>query len=152
MNMTSSLLVNKSMDQVWSAITNIKNAQNMISGILELKVLKESESGLVGLKWQETRKVFGKVETETMWITEVEKSEAAAFYKTRAESHGCIYISTMKVQQQGDETLLSMEFYGEGVSFFAKLMDKLMGFMMKGSMEKLMSQDLEDIKAFVEKS
>ena len=150
MNFSTSIQINTDVSKVWAAITDIKNAQAMISGILDLQVLNEANDGeaLVGLKWQETRKVFGKEETETMWITDAVENE---FYRTRAESHGCIYISGMRVAQHGDGTLLTMEFHGEGVSFMAKVMDKLMGFMMKKPMLKLMDQDLMDIKGFVER-
>lgn len=44
----------------------------MVSGIISLNILHQPEDGLVGLKWEETRKMFGKEASETMWITDYE--------------------------------------------------------------------------------
>lgn len=43
-----------------------------------------------------------------------------------------------------------MSFTSEAQTFFVKILSPLMGMMMKGSMKKLMRQDLEDIKKYVE--
>ncbi len=43
-------------NKVWRAITDIKNCEKMISGIINLTVLQQPTESLVGLKWTETRK------------------------------------------------------------------------------------------------
>src|SRR4051812_40642248 len=45
---------------IWAAITNIENASEFISGIKSIEVVEKPANGLVGLKWRETRMLFGK--------------------------------------------------------------------------------------------
>ena len=147
MQTSVSISINKPKEEVWKAITDFENCQNYISSILSLEILEQPNDTLVGFKWTETREMFGKEATETMWITDVSENE---FYQTRAESHGSIYISKMAVEDDGENSKLIFSFSGEAVSFFAKIMSTLMSSMMKKSLDKAMMKDLEDIKAYVE--
>src|SRR5262249_33006097 len=52
--------INASKEAVWAAITNIENASETISGIEKIEVVEEPANGLVGLRWRETRMLFGK--------------------------------------------------------------------------------------------
>lgn len=139
--------INAPKQDVWAVISNIENAPNVISGIISLEVLHKPEAGLIGLKWKETRKMFGKEAEETMWITDCSNGE---YYATRAENHGAIYKSMMSVEAVGDKTKLTMSFEGESESFFVKIISKVMGFFMKKSMIKMLDADLADIKRFAE--
>ena len=139
--------VNAPAEAVWNIITDFENAADNISAIEELEILETPESGLVGTKWKETRTMFGKTATEEMWITEAVDGES---YTAAAESHGCRYRSVMSVTPQGDGSVLKMTFGGQAVSFGAKVMMILMGWMMKGASRKAILQDLEDIKKVAE--
>lgn len=75
MNITVSVEINSPKSRVWTAITDFDNCINMISAIVDLKVIHKPEEGLMGFKWTETRKVFGKESTETMWITDCKEEE-----------------------------------------------------------------------------
>ena len=136
-------------EDVWSAITNIEGSVKWISAIESIEVLEKPASGILGLKWKETRTMFGKEATEIMWITDAKENE---YYQTRAESHGALYISRLEIEEAGEETKLTMGFEGEAQSLGAKIISFLTGFMFKGATEKALKQDLIDIKAFVEKS
>src|SRR5215813_11815472 len=83
--------INGSKAAVWAAITNIENASKIISGILNIEVLEKPANGLVGLKWRETRMLFGKPATVEKWITDAAEN---VFYKTKAESDGFVFICT----------------------------------------------------------
>jgi len=61
---------NGSKAAIWAAITNIENAPDTISGIHKIEVLEKPANGLVGLKWRETRTLFGKPATAEKWITD----------------------------------------------------------------------------------
>src|SRR5262245_31410376 len=88
--------VNGSKAAVWDAITNIENASEIISGIKKIEVLEKPANGLVGLKWRETRILFGKPAAAEKWITDAAENE---FYKTRAESDGFVFLSTMSISE-----------------------------------------------------
>ena len=53
--------INGSKAAIWAAITNIENASQTISGIENIEVLEKPANGLVGLRWRETRMLFGKI-------------------------------------------------------------------------------------------
>lgn len=147
MQLCVSTNINSSPDNVWQAITDFEHCENWIDGILNLTILEQPENGLVGFKWQETRKMFGKEATEIMWITGCVHGES---YTTRAENCGAIYVSKLTVIPEGKTTKLTMEFSGTSESWLVNLMSKLMGFFMTKSMIKMLEDDLADIKAHVE--
>ena len=137
-----------SKDLVWTAITDIENCPNMITGIIDLKVLEKPEDGLVGLKWIETRIMLGKEASETMWITDSKDGE---YYCTRAENHGSIYVTKMSVDETDGKTLLTMSFSATSESIFIRIISSLMGLFIKKSMLKMLKHDLDDIKNHLEK-
>lgn len=147
MKMSTSIDIAAPKEKVWDVITNIDGSAETITGIVSLEVLERPDSGLVGLKWKETRKMFGREAEETMWITDAVENKS---YRVRAENHGVIYISDFVITPRGDQSTLSWTFAGTPQTFMAKLMGGLMGWMMKGSMKKMLLKDLEDIKKAAE--
>jgi len=139
--------IKKTKGQVWKVITDIENSVNTISGIDKIEILNKPENTLVGLKWKETRTIFGKSATETMWITEAKENN---YYKTRAESNGAIYQTLLKISDKENATLLTMEFSSEAISLKEKIMAFIFGRMLGKSMKKLVEKDLIDIKTAVE--
>lgn len=148
MKMLIETKVDASKDKVWQIISNIEGSAEVISGIEGIDILEKPTNGLVGLKWEETRIMFGKTATEVMWITEAEKNK---HYKTRAEGPGVIYETTMAVADDGSNTSLSMQFESEATSFGSRIFSGLMSFFIKKSMRNAIEQDLVDIKAAAEK-
>ena len=147
MNLSESIEISKPLEEVWQVITDFKNCPNYISGIINVEILHQPKDTLVGLKWKETRVMFGKEATETMWITDYVENK---YYQTRAESHGSIYISKFSLEHSGQNTNLTMSFSSEATTFFVKLISSFMGFIIKGSMKKVISKDLTDIKDYIE--
>lgn len=147
MHCSTSIEISKPKADVWKAVTDIPNAVGMISAIISLEVLENPEAGLVGFKWKETRKMFGKEATEIMWITEAAENE---YYSTRAESHGSVYKTRLSLNDDDGNTRLTMAFTGEPQTRGAKIISFVMGGVMKGSMEKELQKDLVDIRNFVE--
>ena len=148
MKVSASISINSLQSKVWKLITDIKNSANLITAIEKVEILEQPKAGLVGLKWRETRKMFGKEATEVMWITDAVDGES---YLTRAESHGAIYVSGLSLREENGKTILTQTFEGQAVSFGAKVMSALMGWMIKGSTRKAFEKDLQDIKAAAEK-
>jgi len=133
---------------IWAAITDIENASETISGIDRIEVVEKPASGLVGLRWRETRMLFGKPATAEKWITDAAENE---FYKTRAESDGFIFLSTLSMSESGGGIRLTSVHDSQPQSLAARLMSIPMGLLFKGVAKKALLQDLNDIKAAVEK-
>jgi hypothetical protein len=134
-------------EKVWKVITDIENSGKIISGIDKIEILNKPKDTMIGLKWKETRTIFGKSATETMWITE---ALGNTYYKTRAESNGAIYRTILKLSEKENSTLLTMEFSSEAISMKGKIMAFIFGRMLSKSMKKLVEKDLIDIKTSVE--
>jgi hypothetical protein len=139
--------INGSRPAIWAAITNIENASETISGIENIEVVEKPANGLVGLKWRETRTLFGKPATAEKWITDAAENE---FFKTRAESDGFVFLSTMSISQSSAGTTLTSSHDSTPQSIVARLMSIPMGLLFKGVAKKALLQDLNDIKAAVE--
>jgi hypothetical protein len=143
-----SIRINGTKEEIWSIISDLENSEKYISSILMIEVIDRPNKDILGFKWRETRVMFRKEATEVMWVTDFEEN---AYYRTRAESHGAIYISTLTIEEKEDHCILSMGFEGEAVSILAKLSSVFFGKMMMKSTEKALHNDLEDIKKIVEK-
>jgi hypothetical protein len=148
MKATASLKVNTSIDEAWEAISNIESAKDRISAIDEIEILEKPESGLVGLKWKETRTMFGKSAVETMWIIEAKEKE---YYIAEAYNCGSLYHSKVVLTPHSDGVEKSMSFEAEAKTFVAKLFTPLMAFM-KGTIVKAFEKDLEDLNEYLTNS
>ncbi|NND70409.1 MAG: SRPBCC family protein [Rhodothermales bacterium] len=145
---SQSIEISATAEAVWSIISDIHNAESVISGIKEIHVLEESDGPTIaGLKWKETREWMGKDAVEVMWITD---ANAPSFYETRAESHGSIYQSRMELEPIPTGTRLTMHFHCQPATTSAKIMWILTGWMAKKSLSKVIDQDLKDVKIAVE--
>lgn len=129
-------------------VTDIENSAATLQAIEAVEILERPQQGILGLKWRETRTMFGKTATEVMWVTNAKDGE---HYETRAESHGSVYKTRISLQERNGRTGLVMTFEGEPQSVGAKIMWGLTGFLFKGATRKALAKDLADIKATLER-
>jgi hypothetical protein len=139
--------INGSRAATWAAISNIENASETISGIQKIEVVEKPANGLVGLKWRETRMLFGKPATVEKWITDAAENE---FYKTRAESDGFIFLSTTSISEGSGGITLTSSHDSQPQGMVQRLMSIPMSLFFKGVAKKAILQDLNDIKSAVE--
>jgi hypothetical protein len=140
--------INGSKAAIWAAITNIEKASDIISGIDNIEVVDKPATGLVGLRWRETRMLFGKPATAEKWITDAAENE---FYKTRAESHGFVFLTTVRISDSGGGMTLTSSHDSQPRGIVARLQSIPMGLLFKGVVKKAILQDLHDIKTVVER-
>jgi uncharacterized protein YndB with AHSA1/START domain len=140
--------INGSRAAIWAAITDIENASKTIRGIENIEVVEKPANGLVGLKWRETRMLFGKPATAEKWITDAAENE---FYKTRAEDNGFVFLSTMRISESRGAITLTSSHDSRPQTVVARLQSIPMGLLFKGVAKKALLQDLNDIKSVVEK-
>ena len=139
--------INASKAAIWAAIIDIENAAETISGIGKIEVVEKPANGLVGLRWRETRMLFGKPATAEKWITDAAENE---FYKTRAEDNGFVFISTMSISESSGGITLISSHDSKPQGIVARLQSIPMGLLFKGVAKKALLQDLNDIKSAVE--
>ena len=147
MNVKTQVFIKASKNAVWTAITDIRNASEIIKGIEKIEIVDEPLNGIIGLKWRETRIYFGKPATIEKWIIDAHKNK---FYKTRAESDGFIFetILTIVEIEGGVNLISSHDSKAQGI--VAKMKSIPMVFF-KGMLQKALIKDLNDIKAAIEK-
>ena len=137
--------INAPIDRVYDVFTDLPRAADRISGIESVKVLTDGPFE-VGTRWQETRKMMGKLATETMWITAAEPNTS---YTAEAESCGTHYTSTFTFEAVDGGTRVTMSFSGKPVTLIAKLLSPL-GVLMTGTIKKMVAQDLADLAGVCE--
>ena len=97
---------------VWSVISDIEHSGETISSINSIEVLERPNEGLLGLKWRETRTLFGNSATDSLWVTGVLEG---AYYTTEARSHGSVYRTDIRVDGAGDRSVLRMRFSADAI-------------------------------------
>jgi hypothetical protein len=80
------------------------------------------------------------------WITDAAENE---FYKTRAESDGFVFTSTLSISENNGGNTLTSSHDSKPQGILAKLKATPM-FLFKGVVKKALLQDLNDIKTAVE--
>jgi hypothetical protein len=91
--------------------------------------------------------LFGKPASAEKWITDAAENE---FYKTRAESDGFVFLSTIRISEGSGGIALTSIHDSQPQSIVARLMSIPMSLLFKGVAKKALLQDLNDIKAAVE--
>lgn len=143
---TASIDINASKESIWTIVTDIENTVNNVSAIKKVEIL-EPGTPFLGLKWRETREMFGKESTEVMWIDDCKEFE---FYKVRAASHGSKYYTDLYIKEIENGCSVTIEFSAQVESVSAKIVNFLIGWLFTGATKKAFLQDLEDIKGCIE--
>jgi hypothetical protein len=143
MNVKAEIEIPGSREAVWAVITDIDNWVSIIANIVDIKILNRPAEGIVGLKWKETRKMFGKEATETLWVTDSVQNE---YYCSRAESHGSVYITKFLLSELDDMTLLTISISGQPQTRFVKTVSFFAGPVIESAIMNALNKDLEDIK------
>jgi Polyketide cyclase / dehydrase and lipid transport len=140
--------INGSRAAIWAAITDIEHAAETISGIDKIEIVEKPANGLAGLRWRETRMLFGKPATAEKWITDAAENQ---FFKTRAEDGGFVFLTTIRLSESGGGITLTSSHDSQPQTFGAKLMSIPMVLLFKGVAKKAILQDLIDTKSWVER-
>jgi hypothetical protein len=138
--------INGSKAAVWAAMTDIPNAARILSNVERIEMVERPSTGLIGLKWKETRMLFGKPATVEKRITAVEENKQ---FTTRAEQDGYVFITVNSVS--GDDGFVVL--VGLHVTMAKTLAARLKALPMvffKGMIKKAILQDLNAIKKAVE--
>jgi hypothetical protein len=139
--------IDGSKEAVWAAITDIENAPETIRGIEHVEVLERPAGGLVGLRWRETRLLFGKPATAEKRVTDAAEN---GFYKTRAEDSGFVFLSTMTLSENGSGGITLTSSHETRPQGLVARLKAIPMFLFKGVVKRAILQDLGDIKSAVE--
>jgi hypothetical protein len=147
MRVEAQVTISGSKAAVWAALTDIERAEAMIRGIEKIEVLERPASALVGLKWRETRMMFGKPATVEKWITDATESA----FETRAEDGGYVFLTTNRIEERDGAVTVTSCHETKPQGFVASLKAMPL-FLFKGTIKKAILEDLNDIRSAVEAS
>ncbi len=142
----NSTYFNAPQQQVWDVVSDWRNAEKRIEGITKIEIVGDGPIG-TGTVVRETRVMFKKQHTEEMTITEW---VPPSHYTMECQSCGCHYTTTVRCTPKGDGTLVEMSMDAKPLTFMAKVMNGVMGWMMSGAVKKAFAKDLEDLKRAVD--
>lgn len=93
-------------EEVWMVLTDIDAAPRTLSSVLSVERVDGPDYD-VGTRWRETRRMFGKEETEEMWVTE---SVFPHTTTVSSESGGTHYTTLFTCEPTELGVTLSVEF------------------------------------------
>ncbi|WP_297081465.1 SRPBCC family protein [uncultured Demequina sp.] len=130
-------------EAVWRVITDLDNAPKVLTAIVRIERL-EGDGYAPGVKWRETRRMFGREESEDMWVTEATAPRSTT---VAAESRGTSYSTVFRCEPSSLGTTLHIDFSATtaDAGLGQRIAMKVMGKAGMKAMEKALLQDLEDI-------
>ncbi len=134
--------INAPPDRVWTVLTDLEGAPDVISGIDAIERLDGGGAFRVGTKWRETRTMFGRQATEEMEVTAIDEGRS---YTVEADGHGAHYTSTLTVEPAAAGSRVVMGFGAEPQGALAKAMAATVGRLFQGATKKALARDLDDI-------
>ena len=139
-------VVSGPVERVFEVFSDVRAIEERISGIVGVEILSDVTSG-EGVKWRETRVMFGKEASEVMWISDYDPPRC---YRVNASSHGMSYVSTLTFEAvDAGATRVRHEYVATPLTLTARLMQPMM-VAFKGSLRKMLHADMVELKAFVE--
>ena len=142
--------VDADLHTVWEVLTDIPSAPRTLSGVLSVEILNTSPYE-PGLRWRETRKMFGIKSTEEMMVQAAEPPHSTTIV---AENGGTEYktVFTVTPDTEGGSTL-RMRFgaHTAHAPAVSRVAMAVMGRFAERSTRKTMEQDLADIAAEAER-
>lgn len=148
MKVEASVTVNADRETLWSVITDIKRAAEILNGVEAIKITERPSQGIIGIRWKETRLLRGKPATVSKWLSDVKDRES---YTTRASDNGMAFVTTMRIRGKDGNLLLTGIHETKPQTFMARVMMIPMSLFFKGMIEKYVLQDLNDYKAAAER-
>ncbi len=146
MEVTARTTIDRPRDEVFAAFCDLEGSVDRIDGIVAVERL-EGEGFEPGVRWRETRRMFGKDATEEMWVSSL---DAPREYRVEAESNGTRYETIASFSDAGVATEVEWTFTGRPQTLVARIMGTVMGPMIRRSIRSMVQQDLDDMKAALE--
>lgn len=148
MELTVTRETSASPEDVWAVMTDIEGTTQTLSGVTEIERLDDGEGFEPGLRWRETREVFGKEATEELEVTAVDPGRS---YTVEADSGGTHYRSVLRVTPSATGATIAMTFGAEQTGGrISSLLTRTIGRLFQGPTRKALQQDLEDIASAAE--
>ncbi len=132
------------LEKVFSTVADIRQFSKALPHVVSFEFLSDMEIG-VGTRFRETRLMKGKESVTELEVTEYVENDHARMV---ADSHGTVWDTVFSVKEEEGHTVLTMTMDARAY----KLMPKLMNPLIKGMITKAVESDMDQVKAYCEKS
>ena len=129
-------------ETVWRIVSDVRDAARHVPAIASIEILDGPAEG-VGMRWRETRVMFGRAATEILEIAAWDPPES---YVATASSHGMRYRSRVSVARAAGGARLAFTFESQGVTRAARIASTLLAPMMRHAVKKAFRADLAALK------
>ncbi len=135
--------------RVWAALTDLDAAPEILRAVTGVEVLDGGRYAR-GTRWRETRRLFGKEETQTLEVAECRPSRGTTVV---SRSAGVDYRKVYTLETDDDGTLLTVCFGAShpDPTLLRRLTATLFGHVGAAVTTRLLAQDLADIAARAER-
>ena len=131
-------------DRVFQTFTDIEHGPSHVSGIKKLEMMTPGPVH-VGTRWLETREVMGHLDTAEMEVTAFDRNR---MYTITHRKAGVQIDTTFWFEASGQSTKVTVEFDLESGGLPPGLLAPL-GWAVAGKVERVLTQDLADIKRVI---
>jgi uncharacterized protein YndB with AHSA1/START domain len=147
--LTVKRVIHASPDEVWAVLSDLEHAPETLRGVTRVEVL-EGAGYEVGTRWRETRRIFGKEETQTMEVAECDPPRSTT---VTSRSAGVEYRSVFTLEPAEAGTLATICFGAShpDPNLLQRLTATLFGHVGAAVTTRLLNQDLADIAARAER-
>lgn len=132
---------------VFEVFSDVTKLQDKIEAVKSVEIVSDVREGK-GVRWRETREIFGKEATEEMEITSFDPPRS--YEVTSALSNGVIYKTVYRFEESDSQTKVAFDFSGAPQTLAAKLFAPIFGLFFKRMTEKLLKKDMQELKAILE--
>jgi hypothetical protein len=126
--------------RAFDVFTDVPGAPGRVSGIRKVEMLTPPPVG-VGTRWKETRLMFGREATETMWVAAFEPPKKAVM---EADSCGARMTVTFTFEPVATGTKVRVHLATKAVTWLAWFFAPL-GCLFAGAARKMMKKDMEEL-------
>lgn len=140
--LTVSRRINAPIDKVWDVITDIDRAPDTITAIESVERLPGPSTFDIGLRWRETRTMFGKPTTAELEVVRVEPQRE---YTVVSRGASTDFESVMCLESTGDGTTVTMTLSAVAKTMWARFMERTIGRIFRRASRRMLMADLDDI-------
>ncbi|TQV69882.1 SRPBCC family protein [Exilibacterium tricleocarpae] len=131
-------------DVVFNTVADISQYAKAVRQIIRVEFLSETKTG-VGTRFRETRMLAGREAATELEVTEFSPNERVRLV---ADSHGTVWDTVFTVTaQQGQTELIAVM---EGRAY--RLLPKVMNWLIGGMVKKAVAKDMDLVKAYCERA
>lgn len=145
--MTARRTIGAPIEKVWALATDIERWPELIGGIEGVELLTDASFG-EGIRWRETRRMFGRAATEEMWVAEIDPGRS---YTVETENHGVRYVSTFTFTAAGDGRTEGVVTFGaQPRTNVARVLGTITSAVAARGVAKTLEADLQDLATAAE--